>query len=109
MRAASVDRGAGSNGRLGEPGKAPLTNFKYLINPKSSWKKEAHVHPFLSSAQRERGAFGTDSSRRGEKRLAIGPAGVVGSSDEWVSHRPSQILDNTNQSRRHTPGGMAGN
>jgi hypothetical protein len=33
---------------FGEPGKAPLRDFKYLLNTRSSGKKEAHVHPFLS-------------------------------------------------------------
>ncbi|MEN6496225.1 MAG: hypothetical protein ABFD16_18235 [Thermoguttaceae bacterium] len=33
---------------LGEPGKDPLKNFQYLLNPKSSCKKQAHIHPFLS-------------------------------------------------------------
>jgi len=47
--AAPLDRG----GRVflaefGEPGKAALKDFKYLLNPRSSGKKEAHVHPFLS-------------------------------------------------------------
>jgi hypothetical protein len=47
--AAPLDRG----GRIylaefGEPGKDPLRDFKYLLNPKSSGKSEAHIHPFLS-------------------------------------------------------------
>lgn len=33
---------------LGEPGRDPLRDFRYLLNSKSSGKKEAHVHPFLS-------------------------------------------------------------
>ena len=33
---------------FGEPGKDPLHDFKYLLNAKSSGKKHAHIHPFLS-------------------------------------------------------------
>ena len=33
---------------LGRPGEDPLRDFVYLLNPKSSCKKEAHIHPFLS-------------------------------------------------------------
>ena len=33
---------------LGLPGKEPLRNFKYLLNARSSGKKQAHIHPFLS-------------------------------------------------------------
>ena len=32
---------------LGEE-EAPLGNFTFLLNPRSSWEKGAHVHPFLS-------------------------------------------------------------
>jgi hypothetical protein len=33
---------------LGEPGKDPAGNLRYLVNSKSSGAKEAHVQPFLS-------------------------------------------------------------
>jgi len=33
---------------LDEPGKGPAKKFTYLLNPRSSWKSEAHIHPFLS-------------------------------------------------------------
>jgi WD40-like Beta Propeller Repeat len=33
---------------LGEPGKDPWRNFRYLLCPKSSCQKDAHIHPFLS-------------------------------------------------------------
>ncbi len=33
---------------LGCAGEDPLRNFVYLLNPKSSCRKEAHIHPFLS-------------------------------------------------------------
>jgi len=33
---------------FGEPGKDPLRNFRYLLNPRCSWRKGAHIHPFLS-------------------------------------------------------------
>jgi hypothetical protein len=34
--------------RFGEPGRDALTDWVYLLNPRSSWDKGAHVHPFLS-------------------------------------------------------------
>jgi len=33
---------------LGEPGKDPARNFTYLLSPKSTCAKTAHIHPFLS-------------------------------------------------------------
>jgi hypothetical protein len=33
---------------LGEPGCDPLLRCTFLVNPRSSWRKEAHIHPFLS-------------------------------------------------------------
>ncbi len=33
---------------LGEPGSDAATNLTYLLNPRSSCSKEAHIHPFLS-------------------------------------------------------------
>jgi hypothetical protein len=33
---------------LDEPGKGPARKFTWLLSPRSSWKKEAHIHPFLS-------------------------------------------------------------
>jgi len=33
---------------LGEPGRDPLRKFRYLLCPKSSCQKHAHIHPFLS-------------------------------------------------------------
>ncbi len=46
---------------FGEPGKDPLAGFRYLINPKSSCKKEAHIHPFLSP-DGTMGFFNSDES-----------------------------------------------
>lgn len=46
---------------LGEPGKDPLKNFKYLLDTKSSGKKHAHVHPFLSP-DGTMGFFNSDES-----------------------------------------------
>lgn len=46
---------------FGEPGTAPLRNFRYLLNPRSSWKKEAHIHPFLSP-DGTMGFFNSDES-----------------------------------------------
>lgn len=34
--------------RLGEPGEAPLSDFRCLAWPRPSGSKEAHMHPFLS-------------------------------------------------------------
>ncbi len=34
--------------RLGKPGEEPLCDFRYLISPRSSCSKDAHIHPFLS-------------------------------------------------------------
>ncbi len=33
---------------FGEAGKDPLRNWKCLLNPRSTCKKESHIHPFLS-------------------------------------------------------------
>ena len=33
---------------LGQPGKDPLSNWIYLLSPRSSLTKGAHIHPFLS-------------------------------------------------------------
>jgi hypothetical protein len=33
---------------LGEPGTDALRDFTHLLNPRSSWHKETHMHPFLS-------------------------------------------------------------
>lgn len=46
---------------LGAPGNEPLRNFKYLLNPKSSCTKQAHIHPFLSP-DGSLGFFNSDES-----------------------------------------------
>ena len=46
---------------FGELGKDPLDNFKYLLNAKSSGKKQAHIHPFLSP-DGTMGFFNSDES-----------------------------------------------
>ena len=33
---------------LGEPGKDAASSWTCIAHPRSSWKKEAHIHPFLS-------------------------------------------------------------
>ena len=33
---------------LDAPGRGPAKQFTYLLNPRCSWKKDAHIHPFLS-------------------------------------------------------------
>ncbi len=47
--------------RFGEPGRDPLTDFVRLLNPKSTCKKEAHIHPFLSP-DGTMGFFNSDES-----------------------------------------------
>jgi len=47
--------------RLGEPGEDALSRWTYLLNPRSSWHKEAHVHPFLSP-NGTMGLFNSDES-----------------------------------------------
>jgi hypothetical protein len=46
---------------LGTPGRDPLRNFRYLLSPKSSCQKHAHIHPFLSPDGRL-GFFNSDES-----------------------------------------------
>ncbi|MEA1950639.1 MAG: hypothetical protein U9N87_04600, partial [Planctomycetota bacterium] len=46
---------------LGRPGKDPLGDFRYLVNPKCSCKKNAHIHPFLSP-DGTMGFFNSDES-----------------------------------------------
>jgi len=60
--AAPLDQG----GRIylaefGEPGREPLKNFRYLLNPRSSGRKEAHIHPFLAP-DGAAGFFNSDES-----------------------------------------------
>jgi hypothetical protein len=47
--------------RLGEPGRDVVVAWQYLLNPRSSWRKEAHVHPFLFPDGRM-GLFNSDES-----------------------------------------------
>jgi hypothetical protein len=47
--------------KLGEPGVDPLREFVYLLNPKSSCEKGAHIHPFLSP-DGTKGFFNSDES-----------------------------------------------
>ncbi len=46
---------------LGEPGHDPLKNWGYLLCPKSTCQKEAHIHPFLSP-DGSMGFFNSDES-----------------------------------------------
>jgi hypothetical protein len=46
---------------LGQPGKEPARNFRYLLCPRSSCVKTAHIHPFLSPDGRL-GFFNSDES-----------------------------------------------
>jgi len=46
---------------FGEAGKDPLRNFRFLLNPRCSCVKEAHIHPFLSP-DGTMGFFNSDES-----------------------------------------------
>jgi len=46
---------------FGRPGKDPLKEFQFLLNPKSSCVKTAHIHPFLSP-DGSMGFFNSDES-----------------------------------------------
>lgn len=46
---------------LGEPGRDPLLNWRYLLCPRSTCRKEAHIHPFLSP-DGSMGFFNSDES-----------------------------------------------
>jgi len=48
-------------GELSTPGEAPLASMTYLLNPRSSWKKDSHIHPFLSP-DGTMGFFNSDES-----------------------------------------------
>ncbi len=60
--AAPLDKGGRIYlGETGEPGKDPIRKWKCLLNPKSSCKKQAHIHPFLSP-DGTKGFFNSDES-----------------------------------------------
>ncbi|MDD4872030.1 MAG: hypothetical protein PHR77_15845 [Kiritimatiellae bacterium] len=60
--AAPLDKGGRLYlGELGEPGKDPVRNWKCLLNPRCSCKKQAHIHPFLSP-DGSMGFFNSDES-----------------------------------------------
>jgi len=48
---------------FGEPGKDPLAAWRYLLRPRSTCKKESHIHPFLSP-DGKRAFFNSDESGR---------------------------------------------
>jgi hypothetical protein len=48
---------------FGEPGKDPLGKWRYLLSPRSTCQKEAHIHPFLSP-DGKLGFFNSDESGR---------------------------------------------
>jgi hypothetical protein len=48
-------------GELGEPGKDAIRNWRYLLCPRSSCEKGAHIHPFLSP-DGKLGFFNSDES-----------------------------------------------
>ncbi|UCH35066.1 MAG: PD40 domain-containing protein [Armatimonadota bacterium] len=47
--------------KFGEPGSDALADWTHLLNPRSSWQKQAHVHPFLSP-NGSLGFFNSDES-----------------------------------------------
>ncbi len=47
--------------KFGVPGQDPLMDWTFLINPRNSWKKESHIHPFLSP-NGKLGFFNSDES-----------------------------------------------
>lgn len=56
------DKGGGIYlAELDEPGRGPARKFTYLLCPRSSWKKGAHIHPFLSP-DGKLGFFNSDES-----------------------------------------------
>lgn len=58
-------------GQLGKPGKDAIRDFRYLLCSRSSLKKEAHVHPFLSPDGTV-GFFNSDETGRLEAYLVRG-------------------------------------
>ena len=46
---------------LGRKGKDPFRNLQRIVSPKCSWKKDAHIHPFLSP-DGKCGFFNSDES-----------------------------------------------
>jgi hypothetical protein len=48
---------------FGEPGQEALKDWHWLVNPRSSWDKGTHVHPFLSP-DGKLGFFNSDESGR---------------------------------------------
>jgi hypothetical protein len=48
---------------FGEPGEEALKDWQWLVNPRSSWDKGTHVHPFLSP-DGKLGFFNSDESGR---------------------------------------------
>ncbi len=60
---------------LGAPGRDAATTWRRLLNPRSSWRKEAHVHPFLSP-DGSMGFFNSDESGTLQAYLVTGLGGV---------------------------------
>jgi len=48
-------------GSITDDDTAPLANMKFLLNPRSSWQKGSHIHPFLAPDGRT-GFFNSDES-----------------------------------------------
>ncbi len=57
--------------RLGTPGVAALSDWQYLLCPRSSCDKTAHIHPFLSPDGRH-GFFNSDESGRLQAYMVTG-------------------------------------
>ncbi len=48
-------------GTLPADGRSPIEDWTWLLNPRSTWRKESHIHPFLSPDGRT-GFFNSDES-----------------------------------------------
>ena len=48
-------------GSLPADGRSPVEDWTWLLNPRSTWRKESHIHPFLSPDGRT-GFFNSDES-----------------------------------------------
>jgi Tol biopolymer transport system component len=64
---------------LDQPGKGPAKKFTHLLNPRSSWKTGAHIHPFLSP-DGTMGFFNSDVSGLLQAYMLRGLPPAVGSS-----------------------------
>jgi hypothetical protein len=62
--------------RLERPGQDAAMSWTFLLSPRCSWKKEAHIHPFLSP-DGSMGFFNSDESGRLQAYMIRGLSGLV--------------------------------